>query len=209
MPVLFLLGLLFSSPSFAADPNKAHPHTGVATPFLHPKKAPLTTAETTQLKNGTPVRKQAKKGDGGGRGIVIMDVKASEADVWRVITNFGKYPKWIDELDTCEIYKKQGDKIYARFVLKAMMMSVEYYIAHHYQPQKGYMTWTLDYSRESDIHDSTGYWLVYPSPDHEGHSRVEYSVDLRVKGLPGFIEDILADRGLEDATKWVKKQAEK
>ena len=44
------------------------------------------------------------------------------------------------------------------------------------------MTWTLDYSQESDLDDSTGYWLVYPSPADPSKTRVEYTVDLRVSG---------------------------
>ena len=68
----------------------------------------------------------------------------------------------------------------------------------------------LDYSKESDLDDSTGYWLIYPSPTDPNKTRVEYSVDIRIKGwVPSFIEDMLADQGLEDATRWVKRESEK
>ena len=91
-----------------------------------------------------------------------------------------------------------------------MMISVEYFIKHNLHEKEGYVTWTLDYSRESDLDDSTGYWLLYPSPDNPDHTRVEYSVDIRIKGwIPKFIETMLAEQGLEDATKWVKKAVEK
>ena len=37
---------------------------------------------------------------------------------------------------------------------------------------------------------------------------MEYSVDIQIKGwLPSFIEDMLADQGLEDATRWVKHES--
>ena len=72
------------------------------------------------------------------------------------------------------------------------------------------MSWTLDYGRESDLDDSTGYWLVYPSPLDPQKTRVEYSVVLLIKGwVPGFIQTMLADSGVENATKWVKREAEK
>ena len=96
------------------------------------------------------------------------------------------------------------------FVISTWGVTVEYYVKHDYQPQKGYMTWTLDYTRESDLGDSTGYWLVYPSPLDPSKTRVEYSVDLRIQGwVPGFIQTMLAESGVEDATKWVKREAEK
>jgi hypothetical protein len=86
------------------------------------------------------------------------------------------------------------------------MVDVQYYIKHDYQPEKGSMTWTLDYSRKSDLDDSAGYWLVYPSPVDTSKTRVEYSVDLRIAPtIPSFIETILADKGIKNATKWVKK----
>ena len=64
-------------------------------------------------------------------------------------------------------------------------------------------------NRKSDLDDSAGYWLVYPSPTDTGKTRVEYSVDLRIgPGIPDFIETILADKGIKNASQWVKKVAE-
>ena len=88
-------------------------------------------------------------------------------------------------------------------------MDVVYFIEHSFHKSEGYMTWTQDYTRESDLDDSTGYWLVYPSPDTPGATRVEYTVDMRLKGwVPGFVENMLAKKGLTMATSWVKKKAE-
>ena len=106
--------------------------------------------------------------------------------------------------------KTDHTEILVDFTLSAMMISVQYYIDHSYYPEQGYLTWTLDYSRQSDLDDSTGYWMVYPSPDDPSKSRVEYSVDIRVSGwIPGFVEDMLANQGLVDATKWMKRESEK
>lgn len=194
---------------FAANPNAPHPHKGVATKFTNPTKATLTTSEVNTLSQGKAVLKQVQEGSGG-RGIAVFDVAATPAQVWQTITSFEKYPDWIGELSKCETYKRNGDEIFVDFVISTWGVTVEYYVQHQYKPDAGYMTWTLDYSRESDLGDSTGYWLVYPSPLDPSKTRVEYSVDLRIQGwVPGFIQTMLAESGVEDATKWVKREAEK
>ena len=207
------LYFLLTATSFAADPQKPHHHQGVAQRFSVPTKTDLSSEEKAVLKKGDAVRKQVREGNGG-RGIAIMDVSASSEEIWSVITDFKKYPEWIDQMSSSSIYattpKSDHTEILVDFTLSAMMISVQYYIDHSYYPDKGYLTWTLDYSKLSDLDDSTGYWLVYPSPDDPNKSRVEYSVDLRVSGwIPGFVEDMLANQGLVDATKWMKRESEK
>ncbi len=205
---LLSLALFLGNTAVAEDPTKPHPHKGTATKFTAPTPTVLTPDEKALLEQSKPVRKQVKRGSGG-RGIAIMDVHASQEKVWKVILDYGSYPNWIDDLESTQTYG-QGDGHYkVQFHLSVLGKDIIYYIDHHYQPSKGYMTWQLDYSRESDIDDSTGYWLVYPTPGYEGWTRVEYTVDLRLKGwVPGIVENMLAKKGLILATSWVKKQAE-
>jgi len=208
MHILITLWMLIF-PAMAANPNNAHPHNGVATKFTNPQKADLSTAEQATLSQGKAVLKQVKEGNGG-RGVAIFDVDATQTQVWSVITSFENYSSYIDEIAKCEQYSKNGNNISVDFIISSWGFDVQYYIKHDYNPSKGYMTWTLDYSRESDLDDSTGYWLVYPSPLDPSKTRVEYSVDLRIKGwVPGFIQTMLAETGVENATKWVKKESEK
>ena len=90
-----------------------------------------------------------------------------------------------------------------------MGINVEYFIDHTYPAGEDWGTWTLDYSRESDLDDSVGMWRVTALPDDPSKSRVEYSVDIKVSGwVPGFVRDMLVKQGLKDATSWVKEQAE-
>jgi uncharacterized membrane protein len=197
-----------SAPSWAADPTKPHPHQGVSTKFSNPARTALSAAEEAQLASGKAVRKQVRH-DSGGRGVAIQDVQATEAEVWAVIRDFNSYPNWISNLETCKVYKVSGEHTFVEFEISALGMGVGYYIDHTYKPSQGTMTWQLDYSRTSDLDDSTGYWLVYPAPGRDGYTRVEYTVDLRMSGwVPKMVEDMLANKGLEQATSWVKKQAE-
>lgn len=205
-----VLGPLAAAPEAqAADAGAAHPHQGKAKKFSNPTASTLTADETAKLLAGGAVRKQVKYADAGGRGISIMDVAATPDQIWAVILDFGSYPKWIDQLNSCKVLSKSGQHIFVEFQLKVLGMGVQYWIDHTYNKEKGTLTWQLDYSKQSDLDDSTGYWLVYPAPDHPGFTRVEYTVDIRVSGwVPSAIEDMLAKKGLEQATGWVKKQAE-
>lgn len=199
---------LLATTALAADPNKPHGHQGKAERFTAPTPSPLTATEKATLERGEPVRKQVKHASGG-RGIAIMDINASPEKVWAVILDYKGYPNWIDNLESTSVYETGGGHHKVQFNLKVAMMDITYFIDHHHQPDKGYLTWHLDYTRESDIDDSTGYWLVYPTPGYEGWTRVEYTVDLRLKGwVPGIVENMLAKKGLVMATSWVKKQAE-
>ena len=204
-PVLFML----SMNSYAADPDKPHPHQGKATVFTNPQKTSLTADEVTLIQSGKPILKQVRQGNGG-RGIAIMDLNASQDVIWNVITDYANYPSHIPDLKSTKNYSVSDSNIYTHFILSSMMMTVEYYVKHNLNKEKGYVTWTLDYTRLSDLDDSTGYWYMYPSPDNPGKTRVEYTIDVRISGwVPKVIQTTLADRGLKDATKWVKKAVEK
>jgi hypothetical protein len=206
---LSLAPAFFGAAAEAADANAPHPHKGKAKKFSNPTASTLTAEESAKLLAGGAVRKQVKYADSGGRGISIMDVAATPEQIWAVILDFGSYPKWIDQLSSCKVLSKSGQHIFVEFDLKVLGMGVQYWIDHTYNKEKGTLTWQLDYSKQSDLDDSTGYWLVYPAPDHPGFTRVEYTVDIRVSGwVPSSIEDMLAKKGLEQATGWVKKQAE-
>jgi len=205
---LMLMAALAAPAAMGASATEPHPHQGKGTKFTDPPRAALSAADLVRLKQGKAVRKQVVL-DSGGRGISVMDVRAEPGEVWAVIIDYAAYPEWIEQAEEAETYRRTESEIFVRFLLEVFTFDVEYYIRHVYEPEKGRLTWSLDYTKRSDFDDSTGYWLVYPAPDHPGFTRVEYSVDLRLMGwVPGIIESMLADKGLEQATTWVKKQAE-
>ncbi|TNE90087.1 MAG: hypothetical protein EP330_09675 [Deltaproteobacteria bacterium] len=208
--VLLALALTLSTQALAADPNEAHPHTGIVAPYGdNPGKPDLSEEELATLAEGGLVKKQYQM-DGGGRGMAIQDIHATPDVIWSKITAYAKYPEYVDEVSECEVYDKAGDHIKARFVLNAFLMTIEYYVDHTYKPDQGFMTWTLDYTRSSDLDDSVGYWRVEPHPTKEGWSRLYYSVDVRVSGwVPKAIETLVVKKGLVKATEWVKRESEK
>lgn len=208
--VLCLLCLTIPLTALAADPNQPHEHQGALTPYTGtPPAIELSDKELERLDKGKPVMAPMKDDAMGGRGLAIQDIAASPDVVWSRIVSYDRYPDWVNYVSECEIYEQSGDRIKVRFVLKGLGFRFEYFIDHVYRPEQGYMTWTLDYSRLSDLDDSVGYWFVETHPTKDGWSRLYYSVDLRTKKqFPEFIQDMVTRRGLHEATEWVKRESE-
>jgi hypothetical protein len=204
-----MFGFLVAA-ALAADPSAPHEHQGKLPAFKGaPPAVVLSADELARLAGGQPVLKQVE-GAGGGRGVAVMDVRATPATVWSRITNYAMYPKWVDNVAECGNYRTEGNTLYTRFVLDPLGMKVEYYIKHVYNPSAGWLTWTLDYARKSDLDDSVGYWRVTALTADPPRTRVEYSVGIQIKGwIPGFVADMIAKQGLENAVLWVKRESER
>lgn len=200
---------LFFTAALAADPNSAHEHQGILKPYAGaPPSLSLGSSDLATLEAGGVVLKQVEASTGG-RGVAVMNVAATTSTIWSKITNYAMYPRWVAHVEECGTYRSSGSYLFTRFVLSVWGTDVEYYIKHDYHPDQGYLTWTLDYSRQSDLDDSVGYWRVTKLSDSPALSRVEYSADIRLKGwVPGVLADLIAKKGLSDATSWVKKQSE-
>ncbi len=209
LPLFALALCLCAAPALAASEDTPHPHQGVVTPYNGaPPVLALSADDLATLATGAMIKKQIEA-ESGGRGIVVQDVNASPEVIWSRITRYDKYPQWVSGVLECAEYENQGERIKVRFLVGAMGTKVAYYVDHVYKPAEGWMTWTLDYTRESDLDDSVGFWRVEALPEKPGWSRVTYSVDVRLRGwVPGFIETLIAKRGLTQATEWVKREAE-
>lgn len=194
----------------AANPDAPHAHQGVIAKYQGAPPVPdLTADDLVVLAKGEAVLKAVKDAEGAGRGIAVQDVHADPDTIWSRITAYDKYPEWVDGVYETEVYAKTADNYKVRFLIGAMMVKVEYFVDHEYRPTEGYMTWTLDYGRQSDLDDSVGFWRVMPIPDKPGWTRVYYSVQVKMSGwVPGWVEDMLAKNGLTKATSWVKRESE-
>lgn len=203
-----LLGLI--APAHAADPTQPHNHQGVLDPYTGaPPSIDLDDKDLAKLAKGKPVMKPFQDSETGGRGMAVQDVAATPEQVWDRIMQFEKYPEWVKYVAESEPYEQAGEHTKVRFVLKGLGFRYEYFIDHVIRTDQGYLTWTLDYTRQSDLNDSVGFWFVEAHPETEGWSRLYYSVDVQVKdSFPKFIQEIATKTGLKEATSWVKREAE-
>ncbi len=207
--ILALLALAVAGSASGADPGRAHPHQGVLPPFEPvPPEVALDAEQRASLARGEAVLTQLKA-RGGGRGMAVQDIAAPPSIVLGRIADFRAYPRMVKHVRECVPYLEEGEEVRVRFVLRVLGLRYEYYVRHVFRPAKGYITWTLDYSRESDLDDSVGYWYVTRHPTRPGWARLFYAVDMRTRGwMPGLLRSFIATKGLRDATGWVKREAE-
>ncbi|MEE2904247.1 MAG: SRPBCC family protein [Myxococcota bacterium] len=191
-----------------AEEHKPHPHPPILKPIVStPDPVKLTADEKAQLNKGEPVLRQSKD-DSGGAGIAIQTIDAPPSVVWKTILAYDKYKDWVDNVKSCKVYKKSGILWYVEMTSKFMWVSSTLYTINRIRKKMNYMSWTLDRNRTSDVRDMIGYWLVLESPDNPNKTRLEYSTELVLGGVPDFIVNILTKDALVDGTAWVKKRSE-
>jgi hypothetical protein len=125
------------------------------------------------------------------------------------------YPKMVPKTVESDVYRREHlkrgvQRIWVRMKVGFPILKLQFYVEHHYDPSQRSMTWTLDYSRRSDLDDSVGFWYVVPHPDRpRDASRVYYSVDVSLfSWVPHFVVEFMSQQALVDATAWVKKYSE-
>jgi len=164
---------------------------------------------------------QVQTGDSG-RGLVIQDVDAPTHIVWDRILDFDNYGSMVPKCFESKNYKVIPHKptkannflekeIFTRMKVGFPMLKLEYFVRHfvYIQHHKA-LTWTLDYTKESDFDDSCGYWYIAPHPDNpDEKTRLYYSVGVSMfDWVPKFVVDFMSSKALTDATAWVKKFSE-
>lgn len=194
----------------AADPAAPHPHRGALKPYPRPPPPlKLSDADRKRLDDGKAIMRMTE-GETSGRGMAVFKVNASPDITWATIRDYRSYPSWIDGVTKCDIYRQEGGRIDVAFQLKSFPVTIDYYIHHELDLAGRWGTWTLDYNRDSDLDDSVGFWRVSTVEGNPNQAIVEYSIDIKLKGwVPGFVRDLLVDKGLKQATEWVKVQSER
>mmetsp|Transcript_9667 Transcript_9667/g.20292 ORF Transcript_9667/g.20292 Transcript_9667/m.20292 type:complete len:346 (+) Transcript_9667:40-1077(+) len=225
---LFAIAIFFGSNrwqsrfAYASNFNKPHSHTGKVEPFQPgDPKVKLDGKALRILKDGKPYQTQVQTKDSG-RGLVVQDVDAPTNIVWDRILDYDNYanmvPKTVDSKNYNIIPHKPSKsnnflekEIFTRMKVGFPMLKLEFFVRHflYIQHHKS-LTWTLDYTKESDFDDSCGYWYIIPHPDDpEGKTRLYYSVQVSMfDWVPKFVVDFMSSKALTDATAWVKKYSE-
>ena len=206
---LFCAGTLIvaSTLSFAED---KHPHGPMLAPIKSkPLPTKLTVDEEKKLASGESVMRQVENSDGG-YGVAIQDIHAPVNIVWDTILAYDRYPDWVDNVANCTVYKKPSPGVlYVDMEISVMFVSSHLYTINTINKAEGYMSWILDRDRESSVKDTVGYWMLSPHPKEPSKTRVEYSSQMIVSGVPDFIAKFLTRDSLRSGTVWVKEQAEK
>jgi len=206
MNILLILGGLMLADGY--DPNSRHSHNGVLDPIENaPRPVILSTSQRAQLEKGEVVLEQ-RQDDSGGGGVAVQYINATEEDVWATILNYDRYTDWVNNVVSCTVYERSGDDIYVEMISSVMGIKIGLYTKNTVRKDQNYMSWTLDYGKESDVNDMIGYWRVQQIQDSPPVTRVDYRTEMLVSGVPGFVGNYLTKDALVSGTQWVKKQAE-
>ena len=200
--------LLLSTGAQASDPNQPHPHQGKLSPWTGaPPKVTLTANELQRLDAGDRIERHTTSKDGGS-GIAVQYIEATPETIWKTILSYDRYKDWVKNVKSCEVYKRDGQDLYVDMQISVVGFKSGIYTRNTVKQAEGYMTWTLDYSRKSDVDDLIGYWRVTPLEGWEGWSKLEYSTKMRMSGVPGFIVRYMTRDALAEGTAWVKLRSE-
>ncbi|MES2504470.1 MAG: SRPBCC family protein [Myxococcota bacterium] len=109
-------------------------------------------------------------------GSAIFRVNAAPEAVWKVISDFSKYPQWAYKVGDAKEYKPtESGKHHVEF--KAQIVGKKYYVVHDFPvSNRGVGTWHSDHDKKSEcVLDTVGFWRVDPVKEHPNQSDVYYS----------------------------------
>mmetsp|Transcript_31820 Transcript_31820/g.53690 ORF Transcript_31820/g.53690 Transcript_31820/m.53690 type:complete len:290 (-) Transcript_31820:1361-2230(-) len=214
--LLLLLVALFVVPdALAASKDKPHGHQGVLKPYDGtPLPLKITSSQSSKLDKGDSVQYNERDGKSG-MGVVIQDVNASIPITMDRIRDLTNYKNMVPHVKKVEIYHNEKfingtSKTGAKFDLGLMGIRVSYFLLLTHEPKHNTLTWTLDYSKNSDFDDNCGHWQLQPHPTKKGWTRVLYSTKIKLfNWVPEFIVKFLTSKALTESTDWVKRESEK
>lgn len=195
--------------SNAASTEQPQGHRGILTPITSaPSAVNLTTAERAKLESGKHIERHSKN-EHGGSGIAVQYVNATPEAIWATILSYHRYKSWVKNVVGCSLYKRNGNTLYVDMETSIIGFKSRVFTKNTVQKDQGYMSWTLDYDRKSDVNDLVGYWRVQPVENRPGVTRLEHSNSISIRGVPGFLVNYMTKDALSEGTAWVKREAEK
>lgn len=198
---------LLATVALAGDPDTPHPQKLLPPITRKPAALALTPAEQAAVEKDEPIVR-SQKHDGGGSGQAVQYVNAPANVVWDVILDYPKYPARVKNVVSATVYERAGTTVYVDMQSSVMGFKTAIYSKNAVHRDAGWMAWSLDYRRTSDVKDLTGYWRVEQLRDDPPLTRVDHATNLAITGVPGFVVSYLTKQSLVDGTAWVKANAE-
>jgi len=196
--------------SLAADPHTPHPQQLLSPVDRLPPALSLSADEQARLARGEVISR-SQRTENGGSGQAVQLVNATASSVWKVVLDYGKYPDRVDSVVSAEVYERQGEVFFVDMKSSIVGFTTVLYSRNtvtHESPSLGWLAWSLDYRRTSDVKDIAGYWRVEQLQTSPPLTRIEQGTELAISNVPGFVVSYLTKQSLEDGLAWVKAAAE-
>jgi len=200
--------LLLSTPALAGNPDVSHPNQGLLKPIdRQPDALALVDEEEARVNDGQTVQRYLRSEEDGW-GVAVNIVNAPADVVWDTILSYDRYPDWVNNVTSCTVYKESGDELYVDMQMSVLGIRKGIYTINTVKRSEGWMSWTLDYSRKSDVQDMIGYWRVEQVSLNPPRTRLDYSTQMKARGVPSWLVKLLTKKSLKDGTRWVKERSE-
>jgi Polyketide cyclase / dehydrase and lipid transport len=162
------------------------------------------------------------------RRMIVQDVEAPVETVMERILDYNQYSKMVPGIMQSEIYDRetlQADagncdddnendmqqekcalqRFRVRMKAGVPFMQFEFYSDILYDPKRQSISWTLDYEKHSQLHESVGMWYIQPLYDENQQqgrprwSRVYYAAEHTLfEWAPKLVQDLLNKSSLTD-----------
>ena len=176
-----------------------------AVPETAPAPLDLEDTEIKQLAKGhIPVRFT----DGGTSGgvIGIVDIAASEDEVWKAVMDVKARVGEISGLREVNLYEDTSEKLGVQWVLSVFGTGVTFHIRYDLDGSKRWCRYRLDTSRENDLVDVQGAYQIYRVGEK---TRLVYRSETESgRRVPGFVKRWLASDSLTSQLEGIKARAE-
>ncbi|MDO8519267.1 MAG: SRPBCC family protein [Deltaproteobacteria bacterium] len=131
-----------------------------------------------------------------------IEIKASPKDCYDIITDFGSYPSFLNEIKSVEVMKKGVNAWEVKFTIE-VIKKISYTLNIAGKPGKG-LNWSLisgDMMKSND-----GGWVL---EDLGGATKATYSVEVNLGLLvPGAVSKMLIGSNLPSMLEGFKKRIE-
>jgi len=206
-------------PGFSPEPAPSAQNT-MDSPVRPSSLPSLSSEQEVALSNGEKIHMQFHKGRTG-NGVAVVDIAASEEEIWSVLTDFRNYPSIIPTIRDVKVNFE-----YKNIITKGIFIISKFRfrlgIVHRFTAKLNRLDFSLDDDRSnygSILELAQGFWYVEKSPNSyvdpkdnikKSKSRVYLCADVKVnRFVPMWLVDYASERALSRATNWIVPHFEK
>jgi ribosome-associated toxin RatA of RatAB toxin-antitoxin module len=138
-----------------------------------------------------------------GGGMAVGYFKANKDKIIDTILDYPQYPEFMPQVSAIEIIGS-GDHQVVKYTIKIFLFKITYHMKHTVDREAGVVRYMLDKTKENEIANSEGYWVIKPYKDG---NLVYYfaDVDTGLK-VPGKVQEYLTKSSLPKVVAAMKKR---
>jgi ribosome-associated toxin RatA of RatAB toxin-antitoxin module len=123
-------------------------------------------------------------------------VQRPPSEVWAVLTDFERWPKFMPLLHETHVEKREGARAWVAQKFRVWFYPMRHTTVYQLEPGTGRLAWQLDTSAPHDLAASEGHWELI-AVDGGAATLVKYEARISAgRSVPGFLERTLRERSL-------------